>query len=74
MSTWSEAKKEEVWEKDNPVKGKNPNLYRRGPEGNMICKPLYGRDAPMAGGGHRLTGGATTGQQGHSNRKDYVCY
>ncbi|WP_366873044.1 HNH endonuclease domain-containing protein [uncultured Roseobacter sp.] len=40
-------KAQHVWEKARRVKGKNPNLYRRDAQGNLIYKPAYNRDSPM---------------------------
>lgn len=38
---------EHVWGKANPVRGKNPNQYRRDTKGNVIYKSAYGRNSPM---------------------------
>lgn len=40
-------KKEEVWNKGKKVRGKDPALYRRDPEGNVIYKPSYGKSTEM---------------------------
>ena len=40
-------KAQHVWEKARRVKGKNPNLYRRDAQGNLIYKPAYNRDSAM---------------------------
>lgn len=40
-------KAQHVWEKARRVKGKNPNLYRRDAQGNLIYKPAYNRNSPM---------------------------
>lgn len=40
-------KAQHVWEKARRVKGKNPNLYRRDAQGNLIYKPAYNRDSTM---------------------------
>ena len=39
--------KEHVWRKARSVRGKNPNLYRRDIQGNVIYKPAYGRNSKM---------------------------
>lgn len=39
--------KEHVWNKAKPVRGKNPNQYRRDSKGNVIYKAAYGRNSPM---------------------------
>lgn len=33
---------EQVWEKAKPIKGKDPDTWRRDSEGNKIRKPSYG--------------------------------
>lgn len=38
----AEREKQQAWEKASPMRGKNPNLYRRDSEGNQIYKPAYG--------------------------------
>ena len=38
---------EHVWGKAKPVRGKNPNQYRRDTKGNVIYKAAYGRNSPM---------------------------
>lgn len=40
-------KAQHVWEKARRVKGKNPNLYRRDAQGNLVYKPAYNRDSPL---------------------------
>ncbi|WP_299195128.1 HNH endonuclease domain-containing protein [uncultured Litoreibacter sp.] len=35
-----------VWHKARPVKGKNPKLFRRDGQGNVICKSAYGKNSP----------------------------
>ena len=40
-------KAQHVWKKARRVKGKNPNLYRRDAQGNLIYKPAYNRDSTM---------------------------
>ena len=40
-------KAQHAWAKAPRVKGKNPNLYRRDSQGNVIYKPAYGRNSPM---------------------------
>jgi len=40
-------KAQHVWQKARRVKGKNPNLYRRDSQGNLIYKPAYGRNSSM---------------------------
>ena len=38
----TEREKRQAWGKAKPIRGKNPNLYRRDSEGNQIYKPAYG--------------------------------
>ncbi len=33
---------DEVWEKGRPIRGSNPDTWRRDPKGNVICKRSYG--------------------------------
>jgi len=35
---------EEVWEKAQEIRGKNPEVWRRDTEGNKIRKPSYGTE------------------------------
>ena len=44
---YSEDRLEQIWDKGQPIKGKNPNLYRQDCEGNTIYKPNYGKITPM---------------------------
>lgn len=39
----TKKQKESAWEKATPIRGKNPNLWRRDPEGNKIYKPAHGK-------------------------------
>jgi len=38
---------QKVWEKGKPVRGKEPDSYRRDAAGNVIYKPSYGKDSDM---------------------------
>ena len=38
----TQKQKELAWENAKGIRGKNPNLWRRDPEGNQIYKPAYG--------------------------------
>ena len=38
----SQTKIDKTWEKATPIKGKNPEVYRKDVEGNIIRKPSYG--------------------------------
>ncbi len=38
----TQKQKEAAWNAAKPIRGKNPNLYRRDSSGNEIYKPAYG--------------------------------
>ena len=38
----TERQKQQAWSNARPIRGKNPNLYRRDSAGNQIYKPAYG--------------------------------
>ena len=44
---FSDDRVQEVWDRGHRVQGKDPELYRRDDEGNVIYKPSYGKDSPM---------------------------
>ena len=39
--------KDATWNKAPTVRGKDPDLYRRDPYGNVLYKPSYGKDTAM---------------------------
>ena len=43
----TKEQKEKVWKKAKKVRGKDPNLYRQDPYGNIMYKPSYGKDSSM---------------------------
>lgn len=43
----SKDAKEKVWEKAKPVRGKDKDLYRQDPYGNILYKHSYGKDSEM---------------------------
>lgn len=43
----TEKDKEWTWEQAKPIRGKNPNLFRRDEEGNKIYKPAFGTSGDM---------------------------
>jgi len=43
----NKEQQENVWEKAKKARGKDPNLYRQDPYGNLMYKPSYGKDSPM---------------------------
>lgn len=47
MPNWSDDLKDRVWDKGTPIKGKNPEHYRKDSEGNKIYRQSYGKDSPM---------------------------
>lgn len=40
--------KEIAWKKAKPIRGKNPNLWRRDSSGNKIYKPAYGKEGKQS--------------------------
>ena len=40
-------RKDDVWEKAKPIRGKDPDVYRQDPYGNEMYKPSYGKDSEM---------------------------
>lgn len=47
MSNYTDDRLDQIWDKGKRVRGKDPNLYRRDKEGNVIYKPSYGKDTEM---------------------------
>lgn len=43
MSNFTQERIDQVWEKGDPIKGKNPDLYRKDKFGNQMYKPSYGK-------------------------------
>ena len=39
---------EEIWKKGTPIKGKDPDIYRKDGYGNIMYKSSYGKDSMMA--------------------------
>jgi 5-methylcytosine-specific restriction endonuclease McrA len=39
--------KQKAWESATTVRGKNPDLYRKDPYGNVMYKPSYGKMSQM---------------------------
>jgi 5-methylcytosine-specific restriction endonuclease McrA len=39
--------KQKAWENASTVRGKDPDLYRKDPYGNVIYKPSYGKASAM---------------------------
>ena len=42
-----QEKKDEVWDKGQKVRGKDPELYRKDKFGNTMYKPSYGKNSEM---------------------------
>jgi len=47
MSDFSEERQDQVWDKGKKVRGKNPDLYRKDSQGNILYKPSYGKQSEM---------------------------
>lgn len=47
MSYFSQERINQVWDKGNVIRGKNPDLYRMDLFGNIMYKPSYGKYSPM---------------------------
>ena len=47
MTYSTNPRAQHVWKKARSIAGKNPNLYRRDSQGNVIYKPAYSRSSPM---------------------------
>lgn len=45
---FSDERIDQVWDKGKRVRGKDPNLYRRDGEGNVIYRHSYGKQSDMA--------------------------
>ena len=45
---YSKKTLDKVWDKGTPVRGKNPEVYRRDANGNVIYKPSHGKQGPMS--------------------------
>lgn len=45
MATKDQQKK--AWENAKKIRGKDPDLYRKDPYGNIMYKPSYGLDSSM---------------------------
>ncbi len=44
----SKRRRNTAWDKAQPIRGKNPGLFRRDPLGNEIYKPAYGKNGPKS--------------------------
>jgi 5-methylcytosine-specific restriction endonuclease McrA len=43
----TDDQKQKAWENATTIRGKNPDLYRKDPYGNVLYKPSYGRSSKM---------------------------
>ena len=43
MSNFTQARIQQVWEKGDIIRGKNPDLYRADKYGNQMYRPSYGK-------------------------------
>lgn len=43
----TKSQKDRVWNKAAKARGKNPNLYRKDPYGNLMYKPSHGKSSEM---------------------------
>ena len=43
----TKSQKETAWNNAKPIKGKNPDVYRKDPYGNTMYKPSYGKQSNM---------------------------
>lgn len=37
----------QIWDKGTPIRGKNPDLYRKDKFGNIMFEPSYGKTSEM---------------------------
>lgn len=47
MSVFTQKRIDQVWDKGEVIRGKNPDLYRRDKFGNIMYKPSYGKYSSM---------------------------
>ena len=47
MANYSAERRDQVWDKGQTIRGKNPDLYRTDKEGNVMYKPSYGKMTGM---------------------------
>lgn len=47
MSNFTQERLDQIWDKGETIKGKNPDLYRQDKFGNQMYKPSYGKMSPM---------------------------
>lgn len=42
-----QIRKDDVWDKGQKIRGKDPDLYRKDQLGNLMYKPSYGKNTSM---------------------------
>lgn len=47
MSNFTPERLEQIWDKGQPIRGKNPDLYRKDIFGNIMYRPSYGKTSEM---------------------------
>ena len=47
MGNYTKERLNQVWDKGKPLKGKNPDLYRKDIYGNTMYKTSYGKNSEM---------------------------
>lgn len=43
MANYSDERLDQIWDKGQTIRGKNPDLYRQDKYGNTMYKPSYGK-------------------------------
>ena len=47
MSNFTPERLEQIWDKGQTIRGKNPDLYRKDKFGNIMYRPSYGKTSEM---------------------------
>lgn len=47
MANYSDERLDQIWDKGQTIRGKNPDLYRLDKYGNEMYRPSYGKTSPM---------------------------
>ena len=47
MANYSDERLEQIWDKGQTIRGKNPALYRMDKSGNMMYRHSYGKTSEM---------------------------
>ena len=59
--------KQKAWENAAIIRGKNPDLYRKDPYGNVMYKPSYGKGSQMGWDVDHITPTSKGGSDGTRN-------